>query len=46
MTSKFLQSLREENLITQEGKYEEDYALGVLDENDKVCYINHRYGSN
>ena len=41
VTCEFLRSLREENLITQEGQYEEDYTLKVPNVNERVCYINH-----
>ena len=46
VSSNFLGSLREENLITQEGEYKEDYILEVLDVNKQVCYLNHRKGPN
>lgn len=43
MTSKFLHSLREENLITLEGEYEEDYTLEIPSKYERVCYINHEW---
>ena len=44
--SEFLRSLREEHLITLEGKYEEDYILEVPHVDERVCYINHGRGLN
>ena len=46
MCSKFLRSLREENLITPEDEYEEDYIMEVSNVNKRVCYLNHRKGLN
>ena len=45
-SSEFLSYLREENLLTSKGKYEEDYTLEALEPNDRVCYINHENGPN
>ena len=41
MSFEFLKSVREENLITLEGKYEEYYASEAPNVNERVCYINH-----
>lgn len=46
VTFDFLSSLREENLLTLEGEYEEDYTLEVPSANERVCYINQRNGLN
>ena len=46
VNSRFLRSLREENLITPKGKYAEDYILEVLDVKKRVCYVNHGSSSN
>ena len=46
VNSEFLRSLREENLKTLEGEYEENFTLEVLDINERVCYINHESDSN
>ena len=42
----FLRSLSEENLITPEDEYEEDYILKVPNVDESVCYMNHGSGSN
>ena len=46
MSFEFLRSLKEENLITLEGKHEEDYILELPDVNERVCYLNHGKGPN
>ena len=46
MSFEFLRSLRKENLITSEDKYEEDYTFEVADIDEKVCYMNHEDGPN
>ena len=40
VTPKFLKSLREEYLLTQEGEYEEEYYLEAPSTDERVCYIN------
>ena len=44
MTPEFLCHLREENVITLEGKYEEDYVLEAPGTSERVCYYNHGRG--
>ena len=46
VSSKFLHSLKEEKLLTSEGKYKEDYVLGFASANERVSYINHGNGPN
>ena len=44
MNPKFVGHFREDNLITQEGEYEEDYLLEAPDPNERVCYYNNERG--
>ena len=44
VTPEFLHHFREENLITPEGEYEEEYVLEAPGPSDRVCYINHDGG--
>ena len=46
VNSKFLSHFKEENLITLEGEYEDDYILEAPGSSEKVCYLNHRKGLN
>ena len=45
MTSEFLHHFREENLITPEGEYKEEYAFEAIGPSERVCYLNHDSGS-
>ena len=40
----YLHHFREENLITPEGEYEEEYILEAPSPNERVCYVNHDGG--
>lgn len=46
VTYEFLDHFREENLITPEGEYEEDYILEAPSPSERVCYLNHGRGPN
>ena len=44
VTPEYLHHFREENLITPEGEYKEEYILEAPGPNERVCYINHDGG--